>query len=60
MKVKLLNDGGFHELSDKTFPMIVDGVRYKNCGYDVPESEFGISTAGEPFFFLDSEVEVAE
>lgn len=60
MKIKLLNDGGFCELYDKAFPMVVEGVRYKNCGYDVPEAEFGISATGEPFFFLDSEVEVVE
>lgn len=60
MKIRLLNDGGFPELADKKFPMEVDGKRWRNCGYDVPESEFGISTDGWPFFFLDSEVEVIE
>ncbi len=60
MKIRLLNDGGFHELSELTYPKEVEATRYKSCGFDVPESEFGIQTNGEPFFFLDSEVEVVE
>lgn len=60
MKIRILNDGGFYEIRDREFPLEVEAERYDGGGFDVPESEFGLSTNGEPFFFLDSEVEVIE
>lgn len=59
MKIKLLNDGGYHELQDEKFPFEVNAERCRDAsGYEAQESEFGIKTGGKPFFFLDSEVEV--
>ena len=40
MKIKLLNDGGFDELSHVNFPVEVEGADWEGWGFDVHESEF--------------------
>lgn len=68
MKVKLLNDGGYGDMADVKFPVIVDAARY-GCGFDVNASELyrvgakpGTFGASKSWHFLEkSEAEeVAE
>lgn len=40
MRIKLLNDGGFNELSHVDFPVDVEGKDWEGCGFNVRESEF--------------------
>lgn len=35
MKIKLLNDGGYKELKDVKFPVLVDGFRYEGLRHTV-------------------------
>lgn len=40
MKIRLLNDGGYAELSSINFPVEVDGYDWVGKGFDVSETEF--------------------
>lgn len=40
MKINLLHDGGFEELSSLTFPVEVEGEDWCGLGFDVHETEF--------------------
>lgn len=65
MKIRLLNDGGYAELSGIKFPLEVEGKPWFGSGFDVAESEF-YPHGFEPyepdymFYFSPSEVEVVE
>lgn len=40
MKIRLLNDGGYAELSSINFPVEVEGYDWAGKGFDVSETEF--------------------
>lgn len=69
MKIRLLNDGGFAELSSINFPVEVNGNDWAGKGFDVSEEEFdkfGLklrSECGNRMFYFslaNGECEVAE
>lgn len=69
MKIRLLNDGGFAELSSINFPVEVNGDDWLGNGFDVRETEFdkfGLKLRSEcddnMFYFslANGECEVAE
>lgn len=69
MKIRLLNDGGFTELSSINFPVEVNADDWLGMGFDVRETEFdkfGLKIRSEcdddMFYFslANGECEVAE
>lgn len=69
MKIRLLNDGGFSELSSINFPVEVNADDWLGMGFDVRETEFdkfGLKLRSEcdddMFYFslANGECEVAE
>ena len=69
MKIRLLNDGGFTELSSINFPVEVNADDWLGMGFDVRETEFdkfGLKLRSEcdddMFYFslANGECEVAE
>lgn len=65
MKVKLLNDGGYGDMENVKFPVIVEGF-YDGAGIDVPVNELNKHSAelaidGFLYFsLLEGECEVVE
>lgn len=68
MLVKLLNDGGYGDMENVKFPVVVDGVDYKGQGCDVLGSELirvGVTVAEHGwdqdycyYFYYGTECEV--
>lgn len=65
MKIKLLNDGGYGDMDNVNFPVVVEGVDWGGYGFDVKGSEI-IKVTGDAegwdcdadYFWENDEVEV--
>ena len=64
LKIKLLNDGGYGDMENVKFPVIVEGEKWGHRGFDVLVSELnkhGAKLTGEGFLYfslLQGECEV--